>query len=94
MICARCNTNTVEWTGSILNPTGIKCRVCAWSASGPEPEPVIDPEEGGPCPECRTIGLVFRFKGDGCSCHINPPCGYCTSSYYACDSCNWEDESA
>jgi len=27
----------------------------------------------------RIKNVIDGFKsGDGCSCHINPPCGYCT----------------
>lgn len=54
------------------------------SASPAEPE-----EEGEPCPDCGA-GVVEKKDGDGCSCHINPPCGYCTSAHLACDECGWE----
>jgi hypothetical protein len=43
---------------------------------------------------CRRNGcdgvLVTRMPNEGsCSCHINPPCSYCTSSTIACTKCDW-----
>ncbi len=35
-----------------------------------------------------------NFRYEGCSCHICPPCGWCTSHVY-CDTCNeliYEDD--
>ncbi|MBB4017333.1 hypothetical protein GGR16_002362 [Chelatococcus caeni] len=97
MICAHCNTDTVQWTGSILAPTGIRCTACGWSASGPAPEPAQneEPDEGGPCPHCRTIGLEWRQDEEmgGCSCHRgHAPCGYCLSAHLYCSECGWEGE--
>lgn len=47
---------------------------------------------------CLLIGCLGRYEwayeGDGCSCHINPPCGYCTSSYLVCDECTYTPEEA
>lgn len=28
-------------------------------------------------------------KEGGCSCHINPPCSYCTTSAEYCPTCGW-----
>ncbi len=49
------------------------------------------PEEGDHCPECGT-SIVYP-KVEGCSCHINPPCGACVDNRLTCPSCGWEDES-
>jgi hypothetical protein len=52
----------------------------------------FEPEEGGPCYHAGCSGkLEFAYVGDGCSCHINPPCGYCASSYFTCLTCGWEE---
>jgi carbon storage regulator CsrA len=38
-------------------------------------------------------GLLQEHEKDGCcSCHLNPPCSYCTSSSEYCDVCGWEGE--
>ena len=29
---------------------------------------------------------------DGCSCHIDPPCSYCTYQGIECDECGWSDD--
>lgn len=43
-------------------------------------------------PECQGT-LVKSDHLGGCSCHINPPCSYCTSGLH-CNSCDWEGEDA
>lgn len=51
-------------------------------------------EEGDKCPESKCKGkLSYRPKDGCCSCHINPPCGYCTNTRLLCDECDWRDES-
>lgn len=37
---------------------------------------------------CR--GIIDEHEKDGCcSCHINPPCGYCTTDTSFCPDCGW-----
>jgi len=48
-------------------------------------------EEDGKCPECGKLGLSFAVHD--CSCHINPPCGSCTSAVLTCAGCGFEDDS-
>ncbi len=52
-------------------------------------------EEGDCCgvPGC-TGEMVLAYPDGGCSCHINPPCSRCTSSYLACSVCHWTEEDA
>lgn len=53
-------------------------------------------EEGDKCPSCKKGNLAYRSKHEGersCSCHINPPCAYCTNQELFCNECNWVDES-
>jgi hypothetical protein len=38
---------------------------------------------------CKGI-IEEHEKEGGCSCHINPPCVYCTQQVAYCDSCGWE----
>lgn len=39
--------------------------------------------------DCK--GLIQEYNIDGgCSCHINPPCGYCTTPKEYCPECNWD----
>lgn len=59
-------------------------------------------EEGDMClrPEATDNPVVNYCSGiieeghhgDGCSCHISPPCSYCTSSYFYCPNCGWNSE--
>ena len=44
-------------------------------------------EEGDECKTCRVGKLVEKHSGDGCSCHISPPCSYCTGTKLVCDEC-------
>lgn len=53
--------------------------------------------EGEKCNRNGCIGIMQdnRDPDWGCSCHLNPPCGYCTSDEYICDTCGFnvaEDE--
>ncbi|QCG95014.1 hypothetical protein E6C67_14385 [Azospirillum sp. TSA2s] len=53
-----------------------------------------DIEEGRECPSqgCPgTLELAYPDDG-GCSCHIAPPCGHCTSSFLRCTECDWTSE--
>lgn len=50
------------------------------------------PEVGDKCPQENCNGtLIEGYKiGDGCSCHINPPCSYCCQNAVKCDTCDYE----
>ncbi|GAN55220.1 hypothetical protein Tasa_041_015 [Tanticharoenia sakaeratensis NBRC 103193] len=49
-------------------------------------------EEGENCP-CSGCGgtVVISYPKGGCSCHINAPCGRCTSSFLVCDACGEQE---
>lgn len=49
-------------------------------------------EEGGDCPAPGCSGVLEYSKPENCSCHINPPCGACTSTFLLCPECGWEDD--
>jgi len=38
---------------------------------------------------CRGI-ISSKGKEGGCSCHISPPCSYCTTPDEYCPECNWD----
>lgn len=53
-------------------------------------------EEGDKCPNCRAGDLDWKHpdkevRGRGCSCHLSPPCSYCTGQVLHCDECGWFD---
>jgi len=64
-------------------------------------EALYGSEEGYAC--TRTDGEGNICKGlleyypdhpeMGCSCHINPPCSYCTDQHLECPKCGWKEES-
>lgn len=47
---------------------------------------------------CNRLGCegIIQLKPDEnkgcCSCHINPPCAYCTSTQPECPECGWRME--
>ncbi len=47
------------------------------------------PEEGDGCDDCNIGKLAWQsIHSNGCcSCHISPPCSYCTDQDLACDKC-------
>lgn len=47
--------------------------------------------EGDVCRRKGCKGIVKEHAVDGCSCHINPPCGACTSPRGFCEACGWEE---
>ncbi|GGY87871.1 hypothetical protein [Shewanella fodinae] len=54
-------------------------------------------EEGDKCPECKKGILDWKnpdkeIRDRGCSCHISPPCSYCTGQVLHCDECGWFDD--
>lgn len=39
--------------------------------------------------DCK--GIINEYEKEGsCSCHINPPCGYCTEPNAYCETCGWD----
>lgn len=46
--------------------------------------------KGDVCNRNGCHGIIDKHKKDGCcSCHINPPCGYCTTDTSFCPKCGW-----
>ena len=81
MICQRCLTNTVSWKGPITRLSHTECSNCGGrNCQVPEPQ-----GEGDKCPHCG--GLIEFEPVENCSCHINPPCGACTSARLTCTNC-------
>lgn len=46
-------------------------------------------EEGEMCWRNGCQGVISIIDIEGCSCHINPPCGACTSPREYCPVCGW-----
>lgn len=53
-----------------------------------------DLQEADSCPDCAVGRLRFSnpYSEGCCSCHINPPCGYCTGMMLCCNQCDFIDE--
>lgn len=50
-------------------------------------------QKGEPCNRDGCNGVIDEHEKDGCcSCHINPPCGYCTTQTEFCPECGWSAE--
>ncbi|MEG0281209.1 MAG: hypothetical protein RR686_18320 [Morganella sp. (in: enterobacteria)] len=47
--------------------------------------------EGDICLRSGCKGVVKERPVETCSCHINPPCGACTSPRGYCETCGWEE---
>lgn len=47
-------------------------------------------EPGDICNRAGCVGVINYPEGD-CSCHISPPCGYCTEAELCCDECGWRE---
>lgn len=51
-------------------------------------------EEGEVCWRNGCQGVIALRSADdmdgGCSCHINPPCGFCTTPREHCPVCDWD----
>lgn len=48
-------------------------------------------EKGDICNRNGCIGIIDEHEKEGCcSCHINPPCSYCTEQSEYCLECGWE----
>lgn len=49
--------------------------------------------KGEICNRDGCDGIIDEHILDGgCSCHINPPCGYCTEPKSFCVKCGWDDK--
>jgi len=47
--------------------------------------------KGETCNRDGCNGIINEnYKEGGCSCHINPPCSYCTTSTAYCPVCGWD----
>lgn len=48
--------------------------------------------EGEICNRLRCEGVLIEGEkdGDGCSCHVNPPCSYCMQNVAYCPTCGWD----
>ena len=40
--------------------------------------------------KCKGVIDEYESELDGCSCHINPPCSFCTEDRNYCPECGWE----
>lgn len=47
--------------------------------------------EGETCNRKGCVGVIDSHRSDNCSCHINPPCGSCTSPRNFCPVCDWQE---
>jgi hypothetical protein len=57
--------------------------------TAPKIEPGI--EVGEVCARFGCVGIIAEHDHDtGCSCHINPPCGHCTTPREYCPVCDWD----
>lgn len=47
-------------------------------------------EKGETCNREGCTGIIGEYEKDGCcSCHINPPCSFCTEDNRYCPECEW-----
>ena len=47
--------------------------------------------KGETCNRNDCKGIIKEYEKKGCcSCHINPPCGYCTEPNAYCEACGWD----
>lgn len=50
-------------------------------------------EKGEVCGRNGCKGIIDEHESEtGCSCHINPPCGHCTTPREFCPVCDWHHE--
>ncbi len=48
-------------------------------------------QAGDVCNRNGCVGTIEAHDREGgCSCHISPPCGYCTTPSEYCDKCGWD----
>lgn len=78
---------------NLLNTTGIRALIFAGK---PKPAPLkLGIEEGETCNRDGCQGRIEYLPDESagcCSCHINPPCSYCTSTKPECPICGWRQE--
>src|SRR5687767_7761901 len=49
--------------------------------------------KGEKCNRNGCDGIIDSHQKEGsCSCHINPPCSYCTTDNNYCPKCDWQGE--
>ena len=49
--------------------------------------------KGEICNRDGCVGIIDEHEKEGsCSCHINPPCSYCTTDTAYCPICEWSAE--
>lgn len=54
---------------------------------------IVGIEKGDLCNRDGCKGIIDEHeKEGGCSCHISPPCGYCTEPCAYCETCGWDDK--
>lgn len=47
--------------------------------------------KGETCNRDDCKGIIKEYVKEGsCSCHTNPPCGYCTEPNAYCETCGWD----
>lgn len=46
--------------------------------------------EGEMCSRNGCAGVIVEAPVENCSCHINPPCGACTTPREHCPECGWQ----
>ncbi|MBA4710519.1 hypothetical protein [Aquitalea aquatica] len=46
--------------------------------------------EGETCKRMGCQGVIEEHPRENCSCHISPPCHYCTTPREYCPDCGWE----
>lgn len=46
--------------------------------------------KGDTCWRNGCQGVIAEYEVENCSCHINPPCGACTTDRAYCSSCDWQ----
>lgn len=50
-------------------------------------------KKGEICNRNGCVGIIEEGEKEGCcSCHINPPCSYCTTQTEYCPICGWSAE--
>jgi hypothetical protein len=46
---------------------------------------------GEVCNRNGCTAIISEHEKEGCcSCHVNPPCGYCTTDASYCPGCDWD----
>lgn len=80
----------------------LEFRVPAAPMRGRMTEPPIGLEEGDRCQRQHGDGTICMGRIEhlpdrsdphaGCSCHLSPPCSFCTSTMPECQRCGWRSE--